>query len=89
MYQINDTERQGRQLVAEAEDALRAVRTARSDRIRVLGHRGAPAAGIAENSVAAVTGALHQGADGVEIDVWLVEDGTLVCAHDLAVRRRP
>ena len=39
--------------------------------------------------MAAVTEALRQGADGVEIDVWLAEDGTLVCAHDLAVRRRP
>jgi glycerophosphoryl diester phosphodiesterase len=33
--------------------------------------------------VAAVTEALLQGADGVEVDVWLTEDGTLVCAHDL------
>jgi glycerophosphoryl diester phosphodiesterase len=83
MHQINDTERQGRQLVAEAEDTLLRSCPAR-DRIQVLGHRGAPAPGIAENSVAAVTWALHQGADGVEIDVWLVGNGTLVCAHDLA-----
>ena len=34
--------------------------------------------------MAAVSQALDQGADGVEIDVWLVADGTLVCAHDLA-----
>jgi glycerophosphoryl diester phosphodiesterase len=83
MYQINDTERQGRQLVAEAEDTLLRSGPA-SDRIQVLGHRGAPVPGIAENSVAAVTRALRQGADGVEIDVWLVENGTLVCTHDLA-----
>ena len=31
----------------------------------------------------AVTEALLQGADGVEVDVWLTEDGTLVCTHDL------
>ena len=83
MHQINDTERQSRHLVAEAEEALLLSGPA-SDRIQVLGHRGAPAPGIAENSVAAVALALHDGADGVEIDVWLVADGTLVCAHDLA-----
>jgi glycerophosphoryl diester phosphodiesterase len=54
-----------------------------SDGIRVLGHRGAPGSGRAENSVAAVTEALLQGADGVEVDVWLTDDGTLVCTHDL------
>jgi glycerophosphoryl diester phosphodiesterase len=83
MHQINDTERQGRRLIAEVECTLHGFRQA-SDRVQVLGHRGAPAGRIAENSVAAVTRALHQGADGVEIDVWLVGDGTLVCTHDLA-----
>ncbi|MET0764716.1 MAG: glycerophosphodiester phosphodiesterase [Blastococcus sp.] len=52
-------------------------------RVRVLGHRGSSAPGRPENSVAAVTEALLQGADGVEVDVWLAPDGTLVCAHDL------
>jgi glycerophosphoryl diester phosphodiesterase len=55
----------------------------REDRVRVLGHRGAPSLGIPENSVAAVTEALHQGADGVEVDVWLTAEGRLVCTHDL------
>ena len=54
-----------------------------SDQVRVIGHRGAPAPGRPENSVVAVTEALLQGADGVEVDVWLTEDGALVCAHDL------
>jgi glycerophosphoryl diester phosphodiesterase len=53
------------------------------DRVRVIGHRGAPVGGRPENSVPAVTEALLQGADGVEVDVWLTEDGTLVCTHDL------
>jgi glycerophosphoryl diester phosphodiesterase len=53
-----------------------------NDRIQVLGHRGCRAPGCPENSVAAVTEALLQGADGVEIDVRLTADGTLVCAHD-------
>jgi glycerophosphoryl diester phosphodiesterase len=83
MYQIDDTERQNRQLVAEAENTLVTSDSA-SEGIQVLGHRGAPAPGTPENSVAAVTQALHQGADGVEIDVWLTAAGTLVCAHDLA-----
>lgn len=83
MNQINDTDRQGRQLVAEAEATLLRCGQA-SDRVQVLGHRGAPASGIAENSVAAVAQALHHGADGVEIDVWLVGNGTLVCTHDLS-----
>jgi len=52
-------------------------------RVRVIGHRGAPAPGRPENSVVAVTEALLLGADGVEVDVWLTEDGTLVCTHDL------
>jgi glycerophosphoryl diester phosphodiesterase len=82
MNQINDTERQGRRLVAEAECTLQGSGQV-SDRIQVLGHRGAPAPGIAENSVAAVSRALRHGADGVEIDVWLVGNGTLVCTHDL------
>jgi glycerophosphoryl diester phosphodiesterase len=54
-----------------------------SGRVLVLGHRGAPVRGIRENSVEAVTEALHQGADGVEVDVWLTADGRLVCTHDL------
>lgn len=53
------------------------------DRVRVIGHRGAPVGGRPENSVPAVTEALLQGADGVEVDVWLIDDGTLVCTHDL------
>jgi glycerophosphoryl diester phosphodiesterase len=76
----------GREVVAEAEDTLLSGRE--SDRIQVLGHRGAPAPGAPENSVAAVTEALLLGADGVEVDVWLTADGTLVCAHDLAAADR-
>jgi glycerophosphoryl diester phosphodiesterase len=56
--------------------------------MRVLAHRGAPAPGRAENSVTAVTEALHQGADGVEIDVRLTDDDVLVCTHEAVVRDR-
>jgi glycerophosphoryl diester phosphodiesterase len=69
----------GRQVVALPVDPFL---PSESDRIRVLGHRGAPGAGRPDNSVAAVIEALLQGADGVEIDVRLTADGTLVCSHD-------
>jgi glycerophosphoryl diester phosphodiesterase len=69
----------GHQVVALPEDPFL---PSESDRIRVLGHRGAPATGRPDNSVAAVTEALLQGADGVEIDVRLTADDTLVCSHD-------
>jgi glycerophosphoryl diester phosphodiesterase len=72
----------GRQVVADLEGLLLPSGDA-ADRIRVLGHRGSPAApGRAENSLAAVTEALRLGADGVEIDVRLSADGTLVCTHN-------
>jgi glycerophosphoryl diester phosphodiesterase len=59
-----------------------------SGRVLVLGHRGARGPERPDNSVAAVTEALLQGADGIEIDVRLTTDGTLVCAHDaLALTR--
>jgi glycerophosphoryl diester phosphodiesterase len=72
----------GRQVFDLPEDPF-APSGREDDRVRVLGHRGAPGPGRPENSVAAVTEALLQGADGVEVDVWLTEDGTLVSSHDL------
>jgi glycerophosphoryl diester phosphodiesterase len=57
-------------------------------RVRVLGHRGAPAPGRPENTVAAVSEALLLGADGVEIDVRLTADDILVCSHDASARTR-
>ena len=87
MYPSNGFSRQGWAILAEAEDAL-LLSGLRSRQVQVLGHRGAPAPAIPENSVAAVTRALHQGADGVEVDVWLAENGALLCAHDLAVADR-
>jgi glycerophosphoryl diester phosphodiesterase len=47
----------------------------------VLGHRGASAA-FPENTLAAFTGALDQGADGVELDVRRTRDGGLAVRHD-------
>jgi glycerophosphoryl diester phosphodiesterase len=52
------------------------------DHTQVLGHRGSPDPRHPENSVAAVTQGLRQGADGVEVDVRLTADDVLVCVHD-------
>lgn len=40
-----------------------------------------------ENSLAAIAAALAMGADGVEIDVRMCGDGTLVCFHDWYMKR--
>jgi glycerophosphoryl diester phosphodiesterase len=78
MYQSNGS---GRHAVAQLEGSL--LLSGRDcDRVRVLGHRGSPGPGRPENSVAAVTAALHQGADGAEIDVRLTADDRLVLSHD-------
>jgi glycerophosphoryl diester phosphodiesterase len=50
----------------------------------VLGHRGASAT-FAENTLVAFTGALDQGADGVELDVRRTADGALAVHHDAAL----
>jgi glycerophosphoryl diester phosphodiesterase len=55
-------------------------------RPQVVGHRGA-SAHEAEHTVAAYRRALDDGADGVECDVRLTRDGTLVCVHDRRVNR--
>jgi glycerophosphoryl diester phosphodiesterase len=87
MYQSNGFGRHAWQVSAVPEDAL--LPSGReSDRVRVLGHRGSPGRGRPENSVAALTEALRQGADGVEVDVRLTADDTLVCAHDRVVLTR-
>jgi glycerophosphoryl diester phosphodiesterase len=71
----------GRQVAAELDGTLLSSGSD-GDRVRVLAHRGSAAPGRPENSAAAVTEALLQGADGVEIDVRLTAEGTLVCSHD-------
>jgi glycerophosphoryl diester phosphodiesterase len=55
--------------------------------VLLIGHRGAAAAAIPENTLAAVDRALAHGADGVEIDVRLAADGVPVCHHDAGLRR--
>jgi glycerophosphoryl diester phosphodiesterase len=60
----------------------------------VIAHRGGPAAGVEENSLAAFGAAHAAGAEMVELDVRRSADGRLVVVHDaaiagLAVRRTP
>ena len=76
-----------RRTVVDLEESLRPSRRDGA-RIRILGHRGFPGAGCPENSAAAVTRALRNGADGVEIDVRRSADGVLVCSHDACVHTR-
>jgi glycerophosphoryl diester phosphodiesterase len=49
-------------------------------------HRGAPAAGMRENTLAAFRNALAHGARALESDVWLTADGEPVLVHDRVVR---
>ena len=51
----------------------------------MIAHRGGPAAGVEENSLAAFAGAHGAGADMVELDVRRSGDGRLVVVHDAAV----
>ena len=55
-------------------------------RIFVWGHRGAPAL-AAENTIASFSAALAGGVDGIELDVQLAADNTVVVMHDGAVDR--
>jgi glycerophosphoryl diester phosphodiesterase len=49
-------------------------------------HRGAPPAGMRENTLAAFSHALGQGARALESDVWLTADRVPVLVHDRMVR---
>lgn len=56
--------------------------------VQIIGHRGhMRAAGVTENSAAAVAAGLAAGADAVEVDVRLTADGVPVCVHDPDLRR--
>jgi len=54
--------------------------------VNVIAHRGGGSFG-AENSIGAIESSLAAGADGVEIDVRLSADGTVVLLHDPDVGR--
>jgi glycerophosphoryl diester phosphodiesterase len=54
--------------------------------IKVVAHRGANTI-EPEHSLAAYLKAVEEGADGIECDVRLTADGTLVCVHDRRIDR--
>lgn len=54
--------------------------------VKVLGHRGM-GEGNDENSLLSLIRAVQIGADGVETDVWLTKDGSLLLAHDEDLKR--
>src|SRR5258705_2467767 len=52
----------------------------------ILGHRGASAL-APENTLAAFSRAISDGADGIEFDVRLSRDGVAVVIHDASLKR--
>jgi glycerophosphoryl diester phosphodiesterase len=52
----------------------------------IIGHRGASSL-APENTLAAFSRALADGADGLELDVHLAQDGVPVVVHDASLRR--
>jgi glycerophosphoryl diester phosphodiesterase len=57
-----------------------------SDQPLIIGHRGASAI-APENTLAAFTRAIQDGADGIEFDVRLSQDGVAVVIHDATLAR--
>lgn len=57
-----------------------------SDQPLIIGHRGASAV-APENTLAAFTRAIQDGADGIEFDVRLSQDGVPVVIHDAKLAR--
>jgi glycerophosphoryl diester phosphodiesterase len=55
-------------------------------RLRIIAHRGDHRS-EPENSLAACAAALARGADGLEVDLRLTADGTLICFHDWYLKR--
>lgn len=53
----------------------------------IYGHRGAASVDVPENTLASIRRALAHGADGVEVDVRLTQDGVPVLAHDAGLWR--
>jgi len=54
--------------------------------LKILGHRGM-GKGEGENSLLSLIRATQLGADGVETDVWLTKDGSLILTHDEDLKR--
>jgi glycerophosphoryl diester phosphodiesterase len=52
-----------------------------------IAHRGSREEGLPENSIAAFQDAFKNGADVIELDVWLSSDGEIVVHHDETLHR--
>ena len=65
---------------------LRSSASSRNPSPLILGHRGASAV-APENTLAAFSRAIHDGADGIEFDVRLSHDRVPVVIHDATLRR--
>jgi glycerophosphoryl diester phosphodiesterase len=57
--------------------------------VRIIAHRGRSEAGHPDNTLAAFTAALDEGADMVECDVRRLADGELACFHDATIAGQP
>ena len=55
--------------------------------MRIYGHRGLRSDHLTENTAAAARAALTAGADGVEVDLRLTADDSLVACHDADLQR--
>ncbi|HUG91891.1 MAG TPA: glycerophosphodiester phosphodiesterase, partial [Planctomycetaceae bacterium] len=58
----------------------------RAEGVEIIGHRGA-SHDAPENTLASVMLAWQQGADAVEIDVFLSKDGRIIAIHDKTTKR--
>lgn len=63
-----------------------AVLTLRLNAVEIIAHRGA-SYDAPENTLPAMRLAWEQGADAIELDLWLSRDGRLVVFHDADTRR--
>lgn len=59
---------------------------AQTSAVDIIGHRGA-SHDAPENTLAAFKLGWEQGADGVELDIWLTKDGQIICLHDADTKR--
>lgn len=59
---------------------------AHTSAVDIIGHRGA-SHDAPENTLAAFKLGWEQGADAVELDIWLTKDGKIVCLHDADTKR--
>ena len=57
-----------------------------ADGVEIIAHRGA-SADAPENTMSAMKLAWEQGADAIELDLWLSKDGKIVVFHDSDTRR--